>query len=302
MSLECDAVLIKNLTITNSRGDFITFGQNFRLTDDFELSGLSATVNYTESTSDGSTYQNTVLNNKDFEVPFFIYKTITESWWIEERRNEAYKVFNPKANPFRLDIETKAGEQYYLHANLEGAPSFPNGFDNSNHSWQKGLLQFSSNDPYFYTKNEIKVDIALWIGAFEFPLEIPEEGIEMGYRSPSLIVNVLNEGQESTGMMIRFKALGTLKNPSLVNVNSYESLKINTEMKAGDIIEISTYKRRKRVTLIRNGERTNIFNLLDLSSTFLQLDLGDNLFRYDALTGLDNLEVSMTFTPRLLGV
>ena len=119
MSLECDAVLIKNLTITNSRGDFITFGQSFRLSDDFELSGLSATVNYTESTSDGSNYQNTVLNNKDFEVPFFIYKTITESWWIEERRNEAYKVFNPKANPFKLDIETKAGEQYYLHANLE---------------------------------------------------------------------------------------------------------------------------------------------------------------------------------------
>ena len=163
-------------------------------------------------------------------------------------------------------------------------------------------MQFSSNDPYFYTKNEIKVDIALWIGAFEFPLEIPEEGIEMGYRSPSLIVNVLNEGQESTGMMIRFKALGTLSNPSLVNVNTYDSLLINTEMKAGDIIEVSTYKRRKRVTLIRNGERTNIFNLLDLSSTFLQLDLGDNLFRYDAVTGLDNLEVSMTFTPRLLGV
>lgn len=296
-------MIIKNLTITNSRGDSITFGQSFRLTDDFELSGLSATVKYTDSTMDGSNYQNTVLNNKDFEVPFLIYKTISDSWWAEERRNEAYKVFNPKANPFRLDIETKGGEEYYLQANLEGAPSFPSGLENSNTSWQKGLLQFSANDPFFYSKNEEKVDIALWVGAFEFPLEIPADtGIEMGYRSPSLIVNVLNEGQESTGMMIRFKALGTLRNPSLVNVNTYESLKINIEMKAGDVIEISTYKRRKRVTLIRNGEETNIFNLLDLSSTFLQLDLGDNLFRYDAGEGLDNLEVSMTFTPRLLGV
>ena len=103
-------------------------------------------------------------------------------------------------------------------------------------------------------------------------------------------------------MMIRFKDLGTLKNPSLINVNTYDSLEINTEMKADDIIEASTYKRKKRVTLNRNGAETNIFNLLDLSSTFLQLDLGDNLFRYDAGESLDNLEGSITFTPRLLGV
>ncbi|QOK28066.1 phage tail family protein [Cytobacillus oceanisediminis] len=295
-------MIINNMTITNSRGDSITFGRHFRLVDDFALSGLTATVNYTESTADGSHYQNTVLDNKDFEVPFFIPKEISDPWWIEERRNEAYKVFNPKANPFRIDIETKAGQAYYLNANLEGAPTFPIGFENDNQQWQRGLLQFSANDPFFYAGTEEKVDIALWIGAFEFPLEIPEEGIEMGYRAPSLIVNVLNDGQESTGMLIRFKAIGTLLNPSLVNVNTYETLKLNTTMLPGDVIEVSTYKRRKWVTLTRNGQKTNLFNSLDLSSTFLQLDLGDNLFRYDAQEGLDNLEVSMTFTPRLLGV
>lgn len=290
------------MIITNSRGDSITFGRHFRLHKDFALSGLSATVNYTESTVDGSHYQNTVLDNKDFEIPFTIHKSFNEPWWVEEKRNEAYKVFNPKANPLRIDITTKAGEEYYINANLEGAPSFPTGFENDNQVWQRGLLQFSANDPYFYSKNEEKVDIALWVGNFEFPLDIPEEGTEMGYRAPSLIVNVFNDGQESTGMMIRFRALGTLSTPSLVNVNTYDSLKINTTMLPGDVIEVSTYKRRKRVTLISNGVKSNIFNLLDLSSTFLQLDLGDNLFRYDAVEGLDNLEVSMTFTPRLLGV
>ena len=44
--------------------------------------------------------------------------------------------------------------------------------------------------------------------------------------------------------MIRFKALGILNEPSRVNVNKYDSLKINTEMKAGGIIEFSIYKRR----------------------------------------------------------
>ncbi|MEK4148914.1 phage tail family protein [Robertmurraya sp. FSL W8-0741] len=295
-------MIIKDMTITNSRGDSITFGRHFRLERDFDLSGTAATVNYSETTVDGSHYQNTKLENKDFDVPFFIYKSINEPWWIEEKRNQAYKVFNPKANPMRIDITTKAAEEYYINANLEGVPSFPTGFENDNNTWQKGLLQFSANDPFFYAKNEQKVDIALWIGSFEFPLEIPEEGIEMGYRAPSLIVNVLNDGQESTGMMIRFRALGTLLNPSLINVNTYETLKINTTMLAGDVIEISTYERRKEVILNRNGQQFNIFNALDLSSTFLQLEIGDNLFRYDAEEGLDNLEVSMTFTPRLIGV
>ncbi|MFD2442936.1 phage tail family protein [Bacillus sp. CGMCC 1.16607] len=295
-------MIIKNMTITNSRGDSITFGRHFRLAEDFALSGLSATINYTESTSDGSKYQNTVFDNKEFEIPFIIYKSISDFLWIEEKRNEAYKVFNPKANPMRIGITTKADKEYYINANLEGVPSFPSGFENNNQVWQRGLLQFSANDPFFYSNNEEKVDIALWVGNFEFPLEISEEGIEMGYRAPSLIVNVFNDGQESTGMLIRFRALGTLSTPSLVNVNTYESLKINITMLPGDVIEVSTYKRRKRVTLIRNGVISNIFNQLDLSSKFLQLDLGDNLFRYDAVEGLDNLEVSMTFTPRLLGV
>ncbi|KMY52277.1 hypothetical protein AC625_08460 [Peribacillus loiseleuriae] len=281
----------------------MTFGRHFRLIEDFALSGLSASVNYSESTTDGSNYQNTMLDNRDFDIPFYIHNAISDSWWIEEKRNYAFKVFNPKTNPFRIDITTKSGEEYYINANLEGAPSFPVGFENQNKVWQKGFLQFSANDPYFYQKEAVGVDIALWVGAFEFPLEIPEDtGIEMGYRSQSLIVNVKNEGQESTGMIIRFKALGTLKNPSLVNVNTYELLKLNTTMIAGDIIEISTFKRKKKLTLTRNGVTSNIFNQLDLASTFLQLEIGDNLFRYNADEGLDNLEVSMNFTPRLLGV
>lgn len=297
-------MIIKNITITNSRGDSITFGRHFRIPDDFDMSGLSASVNYSDSTADGSNYQNTKLENRDFDVPFFIYKSMTDSWWIEEKRSEANKVFNPKTNPFRIDFTTKAGKEYYLNANLEASPSFPKGFENDNNSWQKGLLQFSANDPYFYSKNAVRVDIALWKPTFRFPLVIPKEtGITMGQRQQSLIVNVKNDGQESTGMIIKFKAKGTLLNPSLINVNTYEKMKINITMLADDVIEISTYKRKRSIYLHRNGEKINVFNNMQFpESKFLQLDIGDNLFRYDADDGLDNLEVSMNFTPRLLGV
>lgn len=295
-------MIVKELSITNSRGVSIQFGSHFRLVEGFDLSRLTANVSYSESNRDGASYQRTTLNVRDFDLSFIIYNNNREKWWIEERRRELFKVFNPKHNPFRIDFTTKGGESYYLNANLTSIPSLPQGFENDNKMWQKGLLQFSCDNPFIYSSNSTSVDIATWIGAFEFPLEIAEEGIQMGDRSPSLIANVLNEGDNDTGMTVRFKALATVNNPSLINVNTYEEFKLNTEMQGGDIIEVSTYVGKKTVTLIRNNVQSSLFNAVDLTSIFLQLYPGDNLFRYDAESGLDNLEVSMIFTPTFTGV
>lgn len=295
-------MLIKTLTVTNTRGDSLTFGYHFKLLEDFNISGLPATVSYSESTKDGSSYQNTKLNNRELEISFYLDKIGRDSVWVEEKRNELYKVFNPKTNPLKLSFETKGNGSFYLMANAEAVPTFANGRENQSGTWSKGLIQLSSHDPYIYVQEETKVDIATWFGSFEFPLEIIEPGIDLGYRSQSLIVNVWNEGQESTGLLLRFKALGTVTNPSLFNVNTQEYIKLNATLVAGDVVEVSTYTGKKRIDLIRNGVKSSLFNALDIQSTFLQLDLGDNLFRYDADDNVDGLEVSITFTPRLLGV
>ena len=295
-------MIANQIKITNSNGDSIEFGRHFRLIEGFDLSNLSANVSYSESTKDGATYQRTVLDTRDFDISFFLYNDNREKWWVEERRQELFRVFNPKQNPMRIDFTTKAGEIYFLNANLESTPNLPQGFENANNMWQKGLLQFSCDDPYIYTK-DVHVDIASWVGAFSFPLNIPQGvGIEMGYRSQNLIANAVNTGQSEAGMVVRFKALATVLNPAIVNVNTYEFLKINTTMIQGDVIEISTYTGRKGATLIRNNVRSNIFNKIDLMSKFLQLEPGDNLFRYEADEGVDNLEVDFVYTPKMVGV
>ena len=73
-------------------------------------------------------------------------------------------------------------------------------------------------------------------------------------------------------------------------------------MEAGEVITVNTHFQNKRVELNKNGVVSNAFNWIDLESTFLQLDQGDNLFRYDADEGIDNLEVSIYHTPMFLGV
>ncbi|WP_342512249.1 phage tail family protein [Sporosarcina sp. FSL K6-1522] len=294
--------MITNLSVTNNSGDKFTFNHSNRLTKGLDLSGLRASVNRLETTSPGSKYQKTRLEERDFDIEFRMMRHSSPEIVMDNKRGNLYRVFNPNRNPMRLDFKLSDGKDYYLMAELTSSPIMPPDKSNNNAVWQNALLQFIATDPFIYEANHQSVDVATWIGAFEFPLEIPEEGIEMGYRSESLIANVFNGGQESTGMLIRFKALGTVVNPSLVNVNTYEEFKLNFTMQGGDMIEVSTYQGRKTITLIRNNVRSNIFYARKLLSKFLQLDVGDNLFRYDAESGLESLEIQMNFTPRLLGV
>ncbi|MDD2496385.1 MAG: phage tail family protein, partial [Tissierellia bacterium] len=51
-----------------------------------------------------------------------------------------------------------------------------------------------------------------------------------------------------------------------------------------------------------NVDFTNYFMYKDIDSTWLQLKLGENLFRYDADDGLDNLEVFVYFHNKFLEV
>jgi len=298
--------MIEKLKITNGKGDSFSFDEyRNRMTRGLDLSGLTATVNRIESTIPGAIYQNTKVNERDFDIEFNLMRIEYGEETMDSRRKHLYKVFNPNYNPVRLDFEMSDGKKYYLMAELVSAPLMPPDKENNNAARQRVLLQFIATDPFIYEAEIQSVDIATWIGSFEFPLEIPEEGIEMGYRSESLIANVFNGGQESTGMLMRFRAIGTVVNPSLINVNTYEEFKLNFTMLGGDVIEVSTYQGRKTITLIRNNVRSNIFHARKLLSKFLQLEVGDNLFRYDAENGEEgrnNLDVQMQFTPRLLGV
>ena len=166
----------------------------------------------------------------------------------------------------------------------------------------KFLISLICPDPFLKDVNTTKSEIAIWRNVFEFPLELLEEGIELGYREPSLIVNIFNKGDVPCAMTIQFKALATVVNPSLFNVNTREYFKINKTMNAGEIITITTHFGNKRVELNQNGVISNAFNWIDLNSTFMQLEPGDNLLRYDADDGIDNLEVSIWHTPQYLGV
>jgi superfamily II DNA/RNA helicase len=112
------------------------------------------------------------------------------------------------------------------------------------------------------------------------------------------------KGSIPTGMRIVFKAKGSVSNPKLINVETQEQLLISKDLVAEEEIEINTIIGSKRVRG-RIGETspfTNYFVYKTLDSTWIQLAVGKNLFRYDADEGLDNLEVFVYFQNKFLEV
>ncbi len=249
------------------------------------------------STTSNAHYDGSYINSNRADKRTITIQAEYQFADIENERDKLLSFFNFK-NTGTLVIDyskRKKSIQYNIS-------DFKSKIDNVNDklNFEVELL---CTEPYLRDVAESKLDIALWRGAFHFPLRSTANNkIVMGVKEPSLIANINNTGDVSTGMIIEFRALGTVKNPSLFNINTREFIKINTTMTAGEIIRVNTNVGHKSIIKINNDVETKIMNLLDIDSTFLQLAVGDNLFRYNADDGFNFMEVSIYFNPSYLGV
>jgi hypothetical protein len=293
---------LKKIIYVNASGEELTLTNSFP----FLLQKFSESENVNIYTSkgmnqDGLTYLGNTLELKDITLEFTISGE-SEAELISYQ-DKIRKTLNPKLGEGYLLYNDDIKERK-IKCILNKLPVFSkiNGTHGQNGKVSSGLISLTAHNPFWTDLLESKEEIALWIGDFEFLLELVSGGIEVGHRAPSLIVNAFNTGDVECGMRIEFKALATLSTPSLLNVNTGEFIRINRGMVVGEVISVSTYFGNKNITSTLDGVKTNIVNDIYLESTFLQLDIGDNLFRYDALSGLDNLEVSIYYMPMYLGV
>lgn len=107
-------------------------------------------------------------------------------------------------------------------------------------------------------------------------------------------VEIANDGNVETGLTFELYAKASIKNPKVINYQTAEYFAINIDMQAGDLITVTTGQGNKTITLLRDGEEQNIFNLLDKNSTWLQLDIGGSVFVYEVEEGvITNLVVTI---------
>ena len=293
---------MEKLIFTNSRGFSVELGDEspFILT---KIEGTGA-VNVDMQTQkspfqDGVTYIDNTLEPRSLSIEIMVLAEDKEE--MMKNRRKLLQVFNPKLGPGKLIYEF-GNNRKEIEAISELAPVFPDAGDFKD-TMQPGLIQLYCPYPFWEDLEEGKEEIALWISDWEFPVDIPVEGMEFGHRATTLIKNIINNGDVPCGMRIEFKALATVVNPSIFDFNTREFIKVKRNLLAGEKLIINTSFGNKRVELMKsNGTIENVFHYIDLKSTFIQLDVGDNLIQYDAEEGIDNLEVSIYHKPLYIGV
>lgn len=287
---------MQKLIYKNSKGQELTLSNSrpFILESIDNYANINTSVSTSNSVVDGVSIDNISIKERTLPVTGAIIGNNRED--LDRKRAYLSALFNPKF-PSEL-IYTNNALTRKVDCVVQDIT-----FQPSTGLMQKFLVQFICPNPFWKNLYTQKEEVALWQGDFEFLLEIPEDGIEMGHRVSNLICNVYNSGDVGCGMKIHFRALATLRDPSLFNVNTREYIKINQTLEVGDLLEVTTEFSNKRIELLKsNGTRINVFHWIDLDSEFLQLSVGDNIFRYDAEEGIDNLEVSIYYTPLYLGV
>lgn len=281
------------LTYINTSGEQIILRQRkpFFLSKIDGVGRTQQTINtFKAPEQDGAFYISSTLDMRNITLEGTILaNTIDEAY---NYRRQFLRVFTPKQHGVIVyrdrRISCVVEEAGFIISIGERNPNF--------------FISLLCPSPFFETLEEIRDELALWIPLFHFVLEIPTEGIEFGLRQPSQIITVDNIGDVPCGCMIVFKALGTVTNPELLNLDTSEYVKINTTMNAGDELRIYTKFAGKRVVQITGGLETNVFSLLDIGSTFLQLAVGRNTLRYDASMNVDLLESSLYHRPMFLAV
>lgn len=239
---------------------------------------------------DGAFYISSTLDMRNITIEGNILaRSVDESF---EYRKQLLKIFTPKLRGTLIyrgrQISCIVEEAGFSASSVTRAPAF--------------FISLLCPSPFFESLEDIRAELASWQENFSFPLEITAPGIELGIRQPSQIITIDNIGDVASGCEIVFKALGSVENPALLNVDSGEYVKINEAMTSGEEIHVFTHFAGKRVTKIIGTTETNAFSLLDVGSTFIQLAAGRNTLRYDAQSNMDLLEVSIFYRPYFLGI
>lgn len=282
-----------NIYLENKDGKTLHFGAStpYTITEFSGLNPPKATINTnTTATLDGGMFNSAKLQMRSINIAFAIEEN------AEQNRLAVYEVVQPK-NPINLYYQSEMLDVFISGYVEEISPSY---FAKKQIVTISILCPF----PYFKSAQQVINELSSITKMFHFPFaSTAEKEIVFGVIDTLTSVTILNQGSVQTGLTFELYAKNTITNPKIFNYQTGEFLAINTTMHEGDLITVTTGQGNKTITLLRDGAETNIFNLLDKNSTWLQLDIGGGVFVYEVAEGSTvNLSVTISHYDLFEGV
>jgi phage-related protein len=282
------------LIYTNSANQSIElYEAPYRLINVEGLGGTEVDVQTQKSPyQDGSTYVDSVLENKSIEIQIKITGNDESDLTINRRKISS--IFSPNLGMGVLRFINDEGEKE-IDVVVEAVPFFPDGSTNRQRTFQKALIHLQAPDPYWRDPLEVSRTLVAFAGTFSFPLRFP---LRFGTRGDSEVLT--NTGDVTTPVKINIQ--GPVEVPQVINETTGQYIRANVNLFGGDILHIDTSKNHKRVEIYRGNSVINAFGHLDRMSDLWSLSPGDNVIKYSANRGRRDGAVAIAWHNRYLGV
>ena len=210
----------------------------------------------------------------------------------ETRRQNLIRFFNPYLT----------GKLYVNYSGVKRVINYEvAGFKDSRENLYdplKFIINLICPNPFFKDEREFSKNMAGKINSITVPFTIPARGMIMSAKVLRQEATIINNGDKNTGLIISFMAKGEVSNPKIENLTTGKFLRIVVDLMPGDILTINTNKGTKRIEL--NGK--NISQKMDRSSSFIDMQVGENILKYSADKGYTNLNVYPKWTAEFFGV
>lgn len=278
---------MKKLIYTNSKGDSITFDRhNYLFTALTGFGEVGAEIQTQKAPyQDGSTFIDAVLNERaiSFEVSI-LGKNESD---IAQKRTRLGQVFNPKHGMGTL-IYTVGTIERVIDVAVEHVPTFMPGKDVRGRRFQRSIIDLLAVNPYWRSTSITEEP------AFEPRFRFPTRGpFIMGIQRDQRVIN--NDGDAPAPLKIEF--FGPALNPKIINNTTGEYIRIKQELLEGERMMIDTSDDKKSVYFVDAlGIERNVFNWIDLDSTFFKLVIGRNNIEYTADSDIQGTVVNISYS------
>jgi hypothetical protein len=194
----------------------------------------------------------------------------------------------------RPDISGKLyADDYYLNVWPTATPSIE--------AKQWGAqFQFSllAAYPYWCKDDSAAVTLSGIQKLFKFPWNISRP-YRFGQLFEAKFINVENRGQVPVPFTATLSASGDVENPKITNAATGKFLLINKTIVSGERLIVEITHDRTTVTSSVDGDCRGA---LSLKSTLFQLEVGNNVLKPEATSGLANLQVDIDFATEIVGI
>lgn len=269
------------IKVKNDKGEVLNLSTspNYVLYDVTGVTPLQMNINTSvNATTDGETVNSIRANKRNI----VLYVAIRGD--VETYRLNLYKYFPPKKE---ITIHCKTDNR---NVYIEGITELIDIKLFSNQ--QVAQISIICPQPYFKDADELITSFSQIAPLFSFPFSINKKGIELSIIDDDIRKNIINVGEVDTGMIIELFAIGEVVNPVIYDVLNRTHIRLEFTMQANDIIYINTNKGSKSITLLRDGIERNIISTLSYTSKWLTLYSGDNVYTYDAESGVSNIKLA----------